>query len=177
MHIKLAKNLCQISMRKTFSKSQICTQTLTSPENHVNIFENQKLNATIQTPIQYNTFQTTSFTKYLYFLRHRPNLKFLTWKIPKFKVYIFLPGVLSSTQTEPKKPKRPKIDSHLDHKTSVHILLVDAACRWFVLVTLFRSLFELPNGATSSNHLKSAHVMWKVTWKVCEKWIWAKNCV
>ncbi len=57
-------------MRKTFLKSQVCTQTLTPPKNLVNFFENQKLNAPIQAPTQYSFHQYTSFTKYLYFLRY-----------------------------------------------------------------------------------------------------------
>ena len=36
--------------------------------------------------------------------------------------------------------KRSSIDPYLDHETGAHVLLVDVACRWFVLVTLFWSL-------------------------------------
>ncbi len=37
----------KFSMKNDFS-----TQTLAPPENHINIFKNQKSNATSQTPIQ-----------------------------------------------------------------------------------------------------------------------------
>ncbi len=63
---------CPISIFKFSIKNDFWTLTLAPPKNHVNIFKNQKLNATTQTPIQYTTFlQYTSFTKYLYFLRYK----------------------------------------------------------------------------------------------------------
>ncbi len=46
------------------------------------------------------------------------------FKEPK-NLNIFFPCALSSTQIEPKKPKRSQIDPHLDHEIGVHILLVD----------------------------------------------------
>ncbi len=62
-------NLTQITIWNTFIKSGTLTQLLTPPKNHVNIFENQKMNAATQTPKQHITFyQYTSSTKYLYFL-------------------------------------------------------------------------------------------------------------
>ncbi len=104
-HIKLAKNLCQTFSLNAFWKSQMCTQTLTPPENHAKMFENQKLNAIILILLSPN----------LYFLRYRPIcpsmsqfsaptiLNFLTWRTQKFKLYIFFPHTLSLTQIEPKK--------------------------------------------------------------------------
>ncbi len=48
------------------------------------------------------------------------------------------------------------IDNHFDYEIGAHTLLADAACTWFGLVALFRSLknWAPSNSATSSNHLK-----------------------
>ncbi len=62
-----------------------------------------------------------------------PNLTFLTSETPKFKFDKFLPRTFSSTQNEPKDPKRSQINPHFDHETAVHILLEDAAYKCFDL--------------------------------------------
>ncbi len=53
-----------------------------------------------------------------------------------------------------KSPKDPKLDSHHDHQTAVHILLEDPAYRWFDLACTDLACFfqKPPNLAT---HLKS----------------------
>ncbi len=54
-------------------KNDILTLPLTPPENYRQIFKNQKLNATSQTPIKYTTiYQYASFIKYLHLQRHGP---------------------------------------------------------------------------------------------------------
>ncbi len=78
------------------------------------------------------------------------NLTFLTLKTQKFKFDKFLPRALSTTQNEPKEPKRSQINPHFDHETAVHILLEEAAYRCFDLA--HTDLAHLsPNRAT---HLK-----------------------
>ncbi len=81
----------------------------------------------LKTPKQYPTFrQYTSFTKYLYFLRYGAICATVSQifspfqRTQKFKLDIFLPCILSSTQIEPKKPKRSQFDPHLHHETGIH---------------------------------------------------------
>ena len=92
------------------------------------------------------------------------NLNFLTWRTPKFKVPQILPGTLSTTQSEPKEPKRSQIDSHLDYETAVHIPLEDPACRWFDLAHTDLAHFfqKLTNCAThlTSPEKKNCIVWW-----------------
>ena len=87
---------CPISILKFSIKNDFLTQTLAQPKNHIKIhikiFNNQKLNATSQTPIQYTTFhQYTSFTKYLYLLRYRDiytsTPHFFTQTVSKFDLF------------------------------------------------------------------------------------------
>ncbi len=101
-------------------KNGFLTQTLTLTKNHINIFKNQKLNATSQTPIQHTTFHKyTSFTKYLCLLRygdisiftphffHTSKFDLFDLRNPKkFKFNKFLPCVLSPTQNEPKRAQK-----------------------------------------------------------------------
>ncbi len=56
-----------------------------------------------------------------------------------------------------------QIGPHLDYETGVLIFLVEAACRWFGQVALFRSLkIEVPK-TTSSNHLKRKNSSMELT--------------
>ncbi len=71
IHI-LTERIGQYPFYKFSINNDFSTLTLAQPKNHINIFKNQKSNATSQTRIQYVTFhQYTSFTKYLYLLRYR----------------------------------------------------------------------------------------------------------
>ncbi len=78
-------------------------------------------------------------------------LNMQTWQIPhSCKCY---PWPIQIEKRQKKKKKRSKCKIYLNHETGVQILLADAACRWFVLVTLFQSLnFNLSTSLTS-NHL------------------------
>ncbi len=53
--------------------------------------------------------------------------------------------------------KKIQINPHLDHEMTIHILLVDSACRCFDFGCFdFSGFFQKrPNHATSSNHLKT----------------------
>ncbi len=80
-----------------------------------------------------------------------PNLTFLTSETQKFKFDKFFPHALSPTQNEPKEPKGPQINPHLDHETAVDILLEDTAYRCFDLARTDLAHLS-PNHMT---HLKS----------------------
>ncbi len=175
-YLYINKKNYPISIFKFSIKNDFWTQTLAPPKNHVNIFQNQKSNATTQTPIQQTTFHWyTSFNKYLYFFKYRV----ISTSIPhifytlKFKLFLpqnskfskILPGILSLTYNEPKEPKRSQINPHLDYEIGVHILLEDPAFRWFDFAhTDLAGFFQkLPYRAT---HLKSPknHDMHDLCW-------------
>ena len=152
------------------------SQSLTPPENHVKMFENQKSNATIQTPLQEMTFhQYTSFTKYLYFLRcglicpsisqifHPFKFELFDLKNPKKQTSHFpsLHIILNPNRTS-KAQKIPIWCSSWPWNRCTHTFGRSASiwtlCCLKVIcqVTLFRSLkyWAPQNSATSSNHLK-----------------------
>ncbi len=90
-----------------------------------------------------------------------PNLNFLTSETQKFKF-----DKLPPTQNEPKDPKRSQINPHLDHETSVHILLEDAAYRCFDLARTDLAPLS-PNRAT---HLKSPEKNIGGLWQIWRIW-------
>ncbi len=140
LHIMFAKIFAEyihFEHKYTFLKSQICTQTLTPPRNHVICFENQKSNAMIQTPIQKNTFhQHTSFSKYWYFLSYGPicpstskifcpsKFELFDPKNPKIWAAYFPSCALSSIQIEANNPKVPEL---------ILILIMKQVYKYFLL--------------------------------------------
>ncbi len=97
-----------------------------------------------------------------------PNLTFLTSEIQKLKFDKFLHHTLSPTEHEPKESKWSQIYPHLDQETAVHILLEDAACRWFDLAGTDLAHLS-PNRAT---HLETP----KKNQLKTEKWLNALIC-
>ncbi len=101
------------------------------------------------------------------------NLTFLTLKTQKFKFDKFLPRALSTTQNEPKEPKRSQINPHFDHETAVHILLEEAAYRCFDLA--HTDLAHLsPNCTTHLKSLKKGEKPCVLGWFEVGCMIWAQ---
>ncbi len=138
---------------------------LTPPENHTKIFENQKLNTTIQTPIQYTTFhQHTSFTKYLYLLRcglicpsmsqifHPYKFELFDWKTKNLNFTFSFLAHCPQPKYNKNSPKDPKLILILTMKQ------VDTY-RCCLLVICLGHPVQLTwapkNSTTSSNHLQS----------------------
>ncbi len=139
-YIQMNPTLTQTTILNTFIKSDISTQPLTLPENHIKIFKIKNWMLSLKPP--YNivhfinilpsqkicTFRDMDPFPYQHHIFSAfPNLNYLTSGTQKFKLYKFLPQALSQSQIEPKQPERSWIDPHLDHETAVHILLEDPA--------------------------------------------------
>ncbi len=99
--------LTQITIFKTFIKSDISTLHLTTPKDYVKKFENQKPSPTTQTPHNMLQSSTCSFTKYLYFLRYR----FISTSSPQ----IFIPSKFELLDL-----KNPKISQNFPRSNQSH---------------------------------------------------------
>ncbi len=164
--------LTLIAISNTFIKSDILTQPLIPPKNQINIFKNQKSNATSQPPIQYTTIhQCTSITKHLCLQRYGPistSTPHILWT-SKFELFNLMNPKIQTSKIPSssiipnpnwtKNSLRSWIDTQFDHKAGKHILLEDPAWRWFDFThSDFARLFQkLTN---QSKPLKSPRMPW-----------------
>ncbi len=143
---KACQNLCQISVLNIFPKSQICTQTLTPPENHTKFFKNQMLpfkhphNALyfiniLLSPSVYTFWDIDQFLQAYPKFSTPPNFSF--WpKEPKTAKFIF-----SFHQHYP----QPKLNQKYPKDPELFlILIVKQVCTYFWLRLPVGNLFRSP---------------------------------